>query len=204
MVKIVSVSVLKRKLAALGLSSVLLSSRHASAFDASGVASAAAGMAASYFSGGLMGGGGFDMEEMAGFAIAFTELLEEFDIDTDADDDIKDMSDKLEALESRGREFEGQLKSMGPLSKDIAKAKDLKTKIQRIRDMVKMTKTIAGLMKAMPKGGERALKVQDTRLNYMILDELMKISRAIYSEKLEKKMRAAKYELLLNELKRDI
>ncbi|RYZ66887.1 MAG: hypothetical protein EOP05_18495 [Proteobacteria bacterium] len=200
---LINFKILRSRLAVAGLTTTLLTSRESRAFDAGGVASAAAGMAASYFSGGLLGGGGMDMEEMMGFAIAFTDLLEEFDIDADADNDIKDMNDKLAALDSKARTMEGEIKQLGPLAMDIEKNKNLTSKVKRIREMIKTTKTIAGLMKAMPKGGERALKVQDTRLNYMILDELMKISRAQYTEVLERKMRAAKFQLLLADLRNE-
>ena len=187
--------------AAVALGASLSFPRNADAFNASGVAQAAAGMAASYFSGGLLGGGGMDMEDMMGFAIAFTDLLEEFDIESDTDGELKDMYDKVQALESKAQHFEGELKRTKYLADDLKKTKNLTDKIKRIREMIKTTKTIAGLMKAMPKGGERALKVQDVRINYMILDELMKISRTMYAEKLDQRVRKAKVEMLVAGLK---
>lgn len=135
----------------------------------------------------------------AGFAVA--DLVDELDIDTETDQEIEAQVRRLEEIERQSRtlrEGERDIKSL--IGQDLARSRSFASRVRRVRDMIKTTKRLAALMGLRPKAGETGLKVQEARLQYMILDELMAIRRMQFESTLENKEQRAKYQLALGQV----
>lgn len=135
----------------------------------------------------------------AGFAVA--DLVDELDIDTETDQEIEAQVRRLEEIERQSRtlrEGERDIKSL--IGQDLARSRSFASRVRRVRDMIKTTKRLAALMGLRPKAGEKGLKVQEARLQYMILDELMAIRRMQFEIALESKEQRAKYQLALGQV----
>lgn len=142
-----------------------------------------------------------DAEEALDIGISFTGLLDDLDIDSSADDELKKRIGELRELESRMARYEDSFLRTKRASAELSQATRLKDQLRATREMIRVTKTIASMMGVRPKGSERALKVQDTRINYMILDELMAIRRIEYERGLSGRLRAANARLLVAQIK---
>lgn len=149
-------------------------------------------------------GGMKDVDEVADIGISAGELLGEFDVDQSSDDEIKDQIRRLEELSQQGREFR-DLSERGKslFQKDLDKSRSLAQKLKTIREMVKFSKRVASLMAARPKAGERALKVQEIKINYLILDELMAIRQMQFSSVLESKEQKERLQIALSKVLRE-
>lgn len=135
----------------------------------------------------------------AGFAVA--DLVDELDIDTETDQEIDAQVKRLEEIERQSRNIrdgERDIKSL--IGQDLARSRSFASRIRRVRDMIQTTKRLAAMMGLRPKSGEKGLKVQEARLQYMILDELMAIRRMQFENALESKEQRAKYQLALGQV----
>lgn len=140
-------------------------------------------------------------DELADAGFAISDLLEELEIDPETDQEIEEQVKRLEALERQMRELRtSQREFRNLIQSDFSRAKTFQSKVRRLRDMIKTTKRLATLLGLRPKAGEKALKVQDTRLQYMILDELMAIRRMQFESALESKEQSARYQLALGQV----
>lgn len=141
--------------------------------------------------------GGLDkIDELADAGFAVSDLLTELDIDPETDQEIEEQVRRLELLERQMRELRISRKELsGLITSDFARAQTFQSKVRRLREMIRTTKRVAALLGLRPKAGEKALKVQETRLQYMILDELMAIRRMQFEEALNSKESRAKFQL---------
>ncbi|MBN8540726.1 MAG: hypothetical protein J0L82_10105 [Deltaproteobacteria bacterium] len=141
--------------------------------------------------------GGLDkIDELADAGFAVSDLLSELEIEPETDQEIEAQVRRLEALENQMRDLRVSRKELSSLvTTDFARAQTFQAKVRRLREMIRTTKRLAALMGFRPKAGEKALKIQETRLQYMILDELMAIRRMQFEEALNSKESRAKFQL---------
>jgi len=170
----------------------------AHAFDPFTIAAGA--QAASGILGGLE-----KVDEFADAGFAVSDLLEELDIDPETDQEIESQVKRLEELDRKARELRSTGRDVRSLTShdfqnNLLRSKNFATRIKRVRDMIRTTKRLSVLMGLRPKASEKALKIQDTRLQYMILDELMAIRRMQFESSLENKEQRAKYQLALGQV----
>lgn len=146
-------------------------------------------------------GGLEKVDELADAGFAVSDLLTELDIDPETDQEIEAQVTRLEELDRKARELRSTGRDVRSLtSNDLLRSKNFATRIKRVRDMIRTTKRLGVLMGLRPKASEKALKIQDARLQYMILDELMAIRRMQFESQLENKELKAKYQIALNEV----
>lgn len=142
-----------------------------------------------------------EADEMADAGFAVADLVDELDIDTETDQEIEAQVKRLEEIERQSRNIrdgERDIKSL--IGQDLARSRSFASRIRRVRDMIQTTKRLAAMMGLRPKSGEKGLKVQEARLQYMILDELMAIRRMQFEHALESKEQRAKYQLALGQV----
>lgn len=141
--------------------------------------------------------GGLDkIDELADAGFAVSDLLSELEIEPETDQEIEAQVRRLEALENQMRDLRVSKKELSSLvATDFARAQTFQAKVRRLREMIRTTKRLATLLGLRPKAGEKALKIQETRLQYMILDELMAIRRMQFEEALNSKESRAKFQL---------
>jgi hypothetical protein len=146
-------------------------------------------------------GGLEKVDELADAGFAVSDLLEELEIDPETDQEIETQVKRLEELDRKSRELRSAGRDVRSLtSHDLLRSKNFATRIKRVRDMIRTTKRLSVLMGLRPKASEKALRIQDARLQYMILDELMAIRRMQFESSLENKEQRAKYQLALGQV----
>lgn len=177
---------------------ILCLSPNAHAFDPFAIATGAQAVS------GILGGIE-KVDEFADAGFAVSDLLTELDIDTETDQEIEAQVKRLEELDRKARELRSTGRDVRSLTShdfqnNLLRSKNFATRIKRVRDMIRTTKRLSVLMGLRPKASEKALKIQDTRLQYMILDELMAIRRMQFESALESKEQRARYQLALGQV----
>jgi len=195
--------------------SILLESSRASAIDpyaaagaavsvATNVASGPAGMAAGFASGLLGGGGGKgDLEDLSSLGFEFTDLLDDFDIDDSAGESLRAKVRELEDVQSKLKEGGDQVQDMSESIDEVKRAEGLKSTLQAIHQMVQRTKSIAQMIPGHPKASQSALQVQETRLNYMMLDELTALRQIELEKKIDSNTRESRFRLLARDIQKE-
>lgn len=127
---------------------------------------------------GLIGGMGA-LEEAADIGFALTELLEETGIHAEEDPQLNRTIKRLEDLNRTAKDLDWSgMQIHQALTEDLAKANSVQDKLRALRSMLSATKRIAEIIQKSPKAGQRALSIQEIRINSMILDELQSMRRA--------------------------
>ncbi len=145
-----------------------------------------------------------ESDEVMDIGISASELMGEFDVDSSLDDEIREQIKRLEALSRQGREFRDVAERGKSLfDNDLNRSRSLAQKLKTIREMVKFSKRVAALMGVRPKAGERALKVQEVKINYLILDELMAIRQMQFSSLLESKEQKERIQIAMERVLRE-
>ncbi len=148
---------------------------------------AAGAKVASGIVGGMSGGsaaGG--LEDLAEAGLALGDLLVELDVDPTADQEAEASVRKLESIRKSVNETIWTKREVdGLLDFEQLKAKSHAQRIQHVRKMVQMTKKIGALFGMRPKAAEKANQIQQTQINYLMLEELMAARRARFQSYLE-------------------
>ena len=145
-----------------------------------------------------------EIDEVADIGISAGELLGEFDVDMTSDREIEEQIKRLEDLNRQSRELQdASTNARNIFDNDLDRSQSLAKKIKSIREMVKISKQVASLMGVRPKAGERALKVQETKLNYLMLDELVSIRRMQFETMLESKEQRARFTIAMERVFRE-
>lgn len=128
---------------------------------------------------GATGGESGGWMEAAETGIALGELLTEVGVDPTAEDEAKQAVEKIEKIRGLVGEAKATKREVeGLLDLEALKASSHASRLKQIRRLVEVTKRIGILFGAKPKIAEKALQVQQTQLNQMMLEELMATRRA--------------------------
>lgn len=141
-------------------------------------------------------------DEAADVGFALTDLLEELGSDTDSEEEMLQSSmNRLESVYSKTREL-GWIGSdlSNSINNDLAQGKSLTKKIKALKNTIQSSKKIATIMGFRPKAGEKAVHIQEIKINSMMLEELQAIRRAQYLAYLENQEAKHKRDLFLKEI----
>lgn len=141
-------------------------------------------------------------DEAADVGFALTDLLEELGEDTDGEEEmIQSSMNKIENVYSRTREL-GWIGSdlSNSINNDLRQGKSLSKRIKALKNTIQSSKKIATIMGFRPKAGEKAVRIQEIKINSMMLEELQAIRRAQYLAYLEDQEAKHKRELFLKEI----
>lgn len=141
-------------------------------------------------------------DDAADVGFALTDLLEELGEDTDDQEQILQNSmNRIENVYSKTREL-GWLGSdlSNSINYDLKQGKSLSKKIRAMKNTIQSSKKIATIMGYRPKAGEKAARIQEIKLDSMMLEELQAIRRTQYLAYLENQEAKHKRELLLKEI----
>jgi len=153
-----------------------------------------ASVAANMYTGGTFGS---SMNSVAGVGFAFGDLLTEIGVDPAIDEELKTSINRIEDLQSQMSSYKDSGLRIQSLAEDLKASQSLEDRLRIIKTMIQISKALASVMSASPDLGEKAFKVQDVRLNYMILDELMAIRRLQYQQDLAKREQEARLGIAL-------
>lgn len=141
-------------------------------------------------------------DEAADVGFALTDLLEELGSDTESEEQMLQSSlNRLEGVYSKTREL-GWLGSdlSNSINNDLTQGKSLTKKIKALKNTIQSSKKIATIMGFRPKAGEKAVHIQEIKINSMMLEELQAIRRAQYLAYLENQEAKHKRDLFLKEI----
>lgn len=145
-----------------------------------------------------------DLDDIADIGISAGELLGEFDVDFSNEKEVEEQIKRLEDLNRQSRDLQDvSVDANNIFENDLVQSQALAKKIRSVRDMVKLSKRVTELMGLRPKAGERALKVQETKLNYLILDELMSIRKMQFESLLESREQKARLSIAMGKVLRE-
>lgn len=141
-------------------------------------------------------------DEAADIGFALTDLLSEIGEDTDDEEQaLQSSMNRIEGVYSKTREL-GWLGSdlSNSINYDLKQGKSLSRKIRALKNTIQSSKKIATIMGVRPKAGEKAARIQEIKLDSMMLEELQAIRRAQYLAYLENQEAKHKRELFLKEI----
>lgn len=141
-------------------------------------------------------------DEAADVGFALTDLLEELGEDTeDQEQMIQSSVNRIESVYSKTREM-GWIGSdlSNAINIDLKQGRSLSKKIKAIKNTIQSSKKIATIMGVRPKAGEKAARIQEIKLDSMMLEELQAIRRTQYLAYLENQEAKHKRELFLKEI----
>ncbi|AZZ37316.1 hypothetical protein CIK05_11120 [Bdellovibrio sp. qaytius] len=141
-------------------------------------------------------------DEAADVGFALTDLLEELGQDSDVEEEmIQSSMNRIEGVYSKTREL-GWLGSdlSNSINYDLRQGKSLTKKIKALKNTIQSSKKIATIMGFRPKAGEKAARIQEIKINSMMLEELQAIRRAQYLAYLENQEAKHKRDLFLKEI----
>lgn len=141
-------------------------------------------------------------DEAADVGFALTDLLEELGIDADSEEvEIQRALDRIDSVYSRSRELQWAGTDISEsVHGDLVKGKNITKRIKALKNTIQSSKKIAVLMGFRPKAGEKAVRIQEIKIDSMILEELQSIRRAQYLAYLEDKEAKNKREVFLAEI----
>ena len=142
------------------------------------------------------------VEESADLGFALTDLLEELGIDSDSEEaEIQRALDRVDNIYSKSRELEWTGRDISEnINGDLKRGKNITRRIKALKNTIQSSKKIAVLMGLRPKAGEKALRIQEIKIDSMMLEELQAIRRAQYLAYLEDKEAKNKREVFLAEI----
>lgn len=141
-------------------------------------------------------------DEAADVGFALTDLLEEIGEDTETEEEmIQSSMNKIEGVYAKTREL-GWLGSdlSNSINNDLRQGKTLTKRIKALKNTIQSSKKIATIMGFRPKAGEKAVRIQEIKIDSMMLEELQAIRRAQYLAYLEDQEAKHKRDLFLKEI----
>ena len=143
------------------------------------------------------------MEEMANLGFSLNDLLSDLGANTDAEEaEINWALRRLESVRSHVNDLGSTTSDIERLlNTDLASARSLSDQIRYLRSTIEMSKRIATIAGLRPKAAEKAVRIQEIRINSMILEELQSIRRAQYLKDLEEREIRTKQNLLAHEIR---
>ena len=143
------------------------------------------------------------MEEAANLGFSLTDLLSDLGANTDQEElEIQSATNRLSNLRSWLHELGSTTKEAEYLlSADINQTKSLSEKIRHLRSLISASKKIAAIAGIRPKAAEKAVRIQEIRINSMILEELQSIHRLMFLKNLNEHEVITKQNLLAHEIR---
>ncbi len=143
-------------------------------------------------------------EETADFGFALTDLLEELGVESDSEADIEAALARLNKINSEARDIRSTNEDFNRnIEMTLNNGNSITKRLKYLRNTIKTSKKLATIMGFRPKAAEKATKIQELKLNSMILEELQSIRRAQYLSMLEEKETKMNQTLVLEKLLED-
>ncbi len=142
------------------------------------------------------------VDEAADLGFALTDLMTEVGVETDSEEESLQKSvDRLYKINSEARDLKYTSEDLDrSLNEDLNKGKSLTRRIKALKNSIQASKKIATIMGFRPKAAEKAVRIQQIKLDSMMLEELQSIRRAQYLAYLEDKEAKLKREVFIQEI----
>lgn len=141
------------------------------------------------------------IDEAANTGFSLVELLSELGIETDSEKDLQGAMDRLGKINSEARDLKWAQEDLNnSIENELKNGKNLDHRIRGLREVVRASKQFAAIFGFRPKAVEKSMKIQDVKINSMILEELQSIRRGQYVAYLEDKELKLQREVYLEKI----
>lgn len=141
------------------------------------------------------------MDEAAGVGFAVSDLLEDLGLENDNEEQLEKAVSELESINSKIRDARWTHDEFKQITDyDLKRGRSLTTKIKALSRLIDWSKKVASVAGVRPKAADAALKVQQIKIDSMILEELQSMRRTQYLAHLENQKYKTDRELYLNEI----
>lgn len=142
------------------------------------------------------------VDEAAGVGFSLSELFDEVGMESDLSQKIDQSVSKLEGLYQEAKTYNSLHQELKmTLEDDLKSSKSLAKRIKAFKNAIQISKKIALIMGYRPKAAEGAAKIQEIKINSMMLEELQSMQRAQYLAQLEEKEAKIKREIFISEIR---
>src|SRR5512135_764876 len=118
-------------------------------------------------------GGLHKVDDLAGLGFSIAGLMDDLGVDSESSEDLDNVVaelDKAATVSQEASDMGDEIKFN--LKRDIRTTKDLRGRIESLRRLIDMCKTIAALMRWRSSAAQKVGQIQELRINSMILEEL--------------------------------
>ncbi len=141
------------------------------------------------------------MDEAADIGFSMFDLLSELGIETDSEKDLQSAVDRISQMNSQARDLKWSSDDLKrSLTSDLNNGQSLSRRIKALKNAAQTSKKIASIIGFRPKAAEKAARIQEIKLDSMILEELQSIRRAQYLAYLEDKEASNKRKLFIEQI----
>lgn len=140
-------------------------------------------------------------DEVADVGFALGDLLEDLGLENDSEEELENAVKRLEQTSELVRDARWASDDLRQvLDEDLKRGQSLSSKIKALRNLLAASKRVAAIMGYRPKAGEKAVRIQEIKINSMILEELQAMRRGQYLAYLENQKHAVNREMFLAEI----
>lgn len=140
-------------------------------------------------------------DKVADIGFSLGDLMSELGVAPESEGEMKDAVSRLERLNSKAKDLQWTKEDIrNALDYDLKRAVTLSEKVRALRNLISASKKVATVIGMRPKAAERAARVQELRVNSMILDELQSIRRAQFLAYLEDREKKARRDIFIQEI----
>ena len=142
------------------------------------------------------------VDEAADIGFSLTDLMSEAGLESVSEEEgLQKAIDRVYKINSEARDLKWTSEDLDrSLNEDLSNGKSLARRIKALRNSVQASKRIATIMGFRPKTAEKAVRIQEIKLDSMMLEELQSIRRAQYLAYLEDKEAKLKREVFIQRI----
>lgn len=142
------------------------------------------------------------VDDASDIGFAVSDLMSEVGYESDAEEEgLQRAVDQVYKINSAAKDLKWTSEDLNrSLYEDLSRGKSLTRRIKALRNSIRASKRIAAIMGIRPKAAEKAVHIQQIKLDSMMLEELQSIRRAQYLAYLEDRQAELKREVFIQEI----
>lgn len=140
--------------------------------------------------------------EAADVGFALSDLMTEVGVETkQEEEDLQKAVDRIYKINSEARDLKWTSEDLDrSLNEDLTNGRSIGRRIKAMKNAIQASKKIATIMGFRPKAAEKAVRIQQIKLDAMMLEELQSIRKAQYLAYLEDNEAKLKREVFIQEI----
>lgn len=142
------------------------------------------------------------VDEATDVGFALSDLMTEVGVETNQEEeDLQKAVDRIYKINSEARDLKWTSEDLDrSLNEDLTNGRSIGRRIKAMKNAIQASKKIATIMGFRPKAAEKAVRIQQIKIDAMMLEELQSIRKAQYLAYLEDKEAKLKREVFIQEL----
>lgn len=142
------------------------------------------------------------VDEATDVGFALSDLMTEVGVETNQEEeDLQKAVDRIYKINSEARDLKWTSEDLDrSLNEDLTNGRSIGRRIKAMKNAIQASKKIATIMGFRPKAAEKAVRIQQIKLDAMMLEELQSIRKAQYLAYLEDNEAKLKREVFIQEI----